>query len=61
MRMQPANFLVRLEKEQLTGFNFQVKEVLDTNYLKTRERIFCTADLWNIQRHRKAIPARRQF
>jgi len=48
-------------KTQLsTGqFTNEVKEVLSAVYTHTRSKIISTADVWNIQRHKRARVQRR--
>jgi len=59
MKMQSNNLLEKLAKEEVVNLTSQVRETLALNFKKTSEKIFSAAELWNIQRQRKAFVKRR--
>jgi len=59
MKMQSNNFLEKLVKEEITVLTTQVKETLAIEFKKAGDRIFSAAELWNIQRQRRAFTQRR--
>lgn len=59
MKMQSTRLLSPLSQESVVNLTTEVKEVLATEFKKGRDRILSTADLWNIQRQRKARVQRR--
>ncbi len=59
MKMQSNRLLSPLSEEGIINLTTEVKEILATGFKKTQNRILSTADLWNIQRQRKARVLRR--
>lgn len=54
MKMQSSRFLTPVSQEGIIKLTSEVKEILVPDYKKNEHRILSTADLWNIQRNRKA-------
>lgn len=59
MKMQSNRLLSPLSEGGIINLTTEVKEILATGFKKTQNRILSTADLWNIQRQRKARVLRR--
>ncbi len=59
MKMQSTRLLAPLSQESVINLTTEVKEILAAGYKKGKDRILSTADLWNIQRQRKARIQRR--
>ena len=59
MKMQSNRLLSPISEEGIINLTIEVKEILATGFTKTQNRILSTADLWNIQRQRKARVLRR--
>ncbi|MGB4843711.1 MAG: hypothetical protein WBP16_04545 [Ferruginibacter sp.] len=54
MKKQSTRFLSPLNGEGIIKLTSEVKEILVPDYKKIERRILSTADLWNIQRNRRA-------
>lgn len=61
MKLSSNNLLETLTIPQLENLTLQVKETLDIPKRKPNEKIFSTADLWDIQRRKKYNLGRRFF
>lgn len=55
MKMRSTRLLSPLSEATVINLTTEVKEVLALGYKKTRNPVLSTADLWNIQRHQKAM------
>lgn len=53
MKLQSNNILENLTKDETKTLTTEVKEMLASGCKKQKNRIFSTADFWNIQRQRK--------
>lgn len=54
MKMQSTRFLSPVNQEGIIELTSAVKEILVPDYKKNERRILSEADLWNIQRNRRA-------
>ena len=55
-----TNFLPAISQSQLSNLTAEVKETLATGFeMKEKSRVFSTADMWNIQRHKRNFVQRR--
>lgn len=59
MKRITSSLFTRLNKEQLTAITSIVKEVVAVDHKSTTNKIFSSADLWNIQRHKRTFVQRR--
>lgn len=59
MKRQSNRLLSPLSEAGMINLTAEVKEVLANGYKKSQGRILSAADLWNIQRQRKARILRR--
>lgn len=59
MKIQSNKLLSPLSEEKIINLTTEVKEILATGLSRTQNKILSTADLWNIQRQRKARALRR--
>lgn len=59
MKIQSNKLLSPLSEEKIINLTTEVKEILATSLSRTQNKILSTADLWNIQRQRKARALRR--
>ena len=59
MKTQSNNLLEKLAGEDILQLTNQVKETLAMDFKKAGAKIFSAAELWNIQRQRKAYTKRR--
>ncbi len=59
MKRQSNRLLSPLSEAGMINLTAEVKEVLANGYKKSQDRILSAADLWNIQRQRKARILRR--
>ncbi len=59
MKMQSNRLLYPLSQEALINLTTEVKEILATEFKRSKRRILSSADLWNIQRQRRAWVQRR--
>jgi hypothetical protein len=59
MKLSSNNFLETLNYQELKELTFEVKETLAVENKKEKRKIFTTADLWNLQRQRRAFYSRR--
>ncbi|MBK7375009.1 MAG: hypothetical protein IPJ02_05425 [Chitinophagaceae bacterium] len=59
MKRQSNRLLSPLSEAGMINLTAEVKEVLAHGYKKSQGRILSAADLWNIQRQRKARILRR--
>jgi len=54
MIIQSVRFLSPVNQEEIIKITSEVKEILVPDYKKNGSRILSLADLWNIQRNRRA-------
>jgi len=54
MKMQSSRFLSPVNQEEIIRLTSEIKEILVPDYKRNERRILNTADLWNIQRNRRA-------
>lgn len=54
MKMQSTRFLSPVNQEGIIKLTSEVNEILVPDYKKKESRILSEADLWNIQRNRRA-------
>ena len=59
MRRLSSTLFTRLNKEELAGITHIVKEVVAVGHKTTSDKIFSSADLWNIQRQKRSFVQRR--
>jgi len=59
MKLLSNNLLETLNTLELKDLTTQVKETLLLNYKKDKQKVFSSADLWNIQRQRRIFSSRR--
>ncbi len=59
MKKQSNTFLTQLGTEQITSLTAMVNETLASEYKVAATKIFTAADLWNIQKQKKAFATRR--
>ncbi|MBC7534371.1 MAG: hypothetical protein H7258_01605 [Ferruginibacter sp.] len=58
MKMQLQTLLSEISKTDIEKLTNQVKETLAPGLVLNRTKTFSSADLWNIQRRRRAIVIR---
>lgn len=51
MKMTTNNLLKKLTPQNILNLTSTVPEILVKDFLQKKEKIFCAADLWNIQRN----------
>ena len=61
MKMQSTNLFNQISKESVKNLTAEVKETLAFGYNCSQNKIFSSAELWNIQRQRRSIGPRRGF
>jgi len=59
MRRQLVSLFTSLTKEELAAITNIVKEVVAVGNKPTSEKVFSSADLWNIQRQKRTFVQRR--
>jgi hypothetical protein len=59
MKKQSNNFLTQLAAEQIESLTTVVNETLAREFKLPAAKIFTAADLWNIQKQKKATGIRR--
>lgn len=59
MRRITPSLFTSLNKEQLTAITSIVKEVVAVDHKSNTNKIFSSADLWNIQRQKRTFVQRR--
>lgn len=59
MKLPSNNLLENLSKEEIKFLTTEIKETVVINFKTERKRIFCTADLWDIQRRKKSLHFKR--
>ena len=59
MRRIIPSLFTSLNKEELTAITSIVKEVVAVGHKSTTNKIFSSADLWNIQRQKRTFVQRR--
>ncbi len=59
MKKQSTPLFAQLSKEVVNNLTTIVSESLVKNYLPEHSRVFSAADLWNIQRQKRALVQRR--
>ena len=61
MKMQQTRSLKQLSDERMEQLTRQIKETVACEYQRGQEKIFSSADLWNIHRNRRLIYQRRSL
>jgi hypothetical protein len=61
MKSRSNIFLSPIAGENAISVTTEVTGILATGFKKNPNRVLCTADLWNIQRRKKARTGRRYF
>ncbi|CAN5822979.1 hypothetical protein BH11BAC3_BH11BAC3_03880 [soil metagenome] len=59
MKKQSTTLFTQISKEVVNNLTTIVSESLVKNYLPERSKVFSSADLWNIQRQKRALVQRR--
>ena len=59
MRRLSTTLFTRLGKEELASIIHIVKEVVAVDHKTSTDKIFSSADLWNIQRQKRTFVQRR--
>jgi len=59
MKKESPDLLIPISKEESRLLTQQVEEKLATSFTNGQHKIFSSADLWNIQRHKKVGYSRR--
>ena len=59
MKMQLNRLLAPLHETELVQLTTEVKETLATDHLRSDKRVLSSAELWDIQRHKRARVLRR--
>lgn len=59
MKLTSNNLLETLNYEELKNLTKEVRETIAVVNTKSAKKVFTSADLWNVQRRRRFINARR--
>ena len=59
MRRQSTPLFTNLGKEEITGIIHIAKEIISMDCKNSTDKIFSSADLWNIQRQKRTFVQRR--
>ncbi|MFN8245582.1 MAG: hypothetical protein U0T56_04255 [Ferruginibacter sp.] len=61
MKTSNNNLLQTLNKSSLENLTRETRETLAIGYAEKPVKAFCSAELWNIQRHQRTLTSRRRF
>lgn len=61
MKTSNNNLLQSLSKTSLENLTRETRETLATGFTEKPAKAFCSAELWNIQRHQRTMTSRRRF
>ena len=61
MKTSNNNLLQSLNKSSLENLTRETRETLAIGYTEKPVKAFCSAELWNIQRHQRTLTSRRRF
>ncbi len=59
MKKQSLGLFIPVSKTEIKVLTTEVKETLAKDFDRNRQKVFSSADLWNIQRNIKRNPGRR--
>ena len=61
MKRQSTTLFINLSENDVKNLTTVVAETLATNLLQEKQKVFSAAELWNIQRQKKAVRSSRRL